>query len=67
MPENIFNKRIASNYDFADRSMFAEDTINKTCSLLEELADNGRVLEFAIGTGRVALPLQERGVEIHGI
>ena len=67
MPENIFNKRIASNYDFADRSMFAEDTINQTCSLLEELAGNGRVLEFAIGTGRVALPLQERGVEIHGI
>lgn len=34
---------------------------------LAELAGPGPVLELGIGTGRVALPLQERGIEVHGI
>src|SRR5262249_5096417 len=35
--------------------------------LLAELAGDGRALELAIGTGRVALPLAQRGAEVHGI
>jgi SAM-dependent methyltransferase len=35
--------------------------------VLAELADHGRALEFGIGTGRIALPLAARGVEVHGI
>ena len=34
---------------------------------LAELAGSGPVLELAVGTGRVALPLAERGLEVHGI
>jgi len=34
---------------------------------LAELADGGRVLELAIGTGRVALPLAGRGVVVEGV
>lgn len=34
---------------------------------LYRLADGGKVLELGIGTGRLALPLSERGVEVHGI
>jgi SAM-dependent methyltransferase len=34
---------------------------------LAELAGDGRALEFAIGTGRLALPLAERGVRVVGI
>jgi len=34
---------------------------------LAELAGPGPVLELAIGTGRLALPLLERGLEVHGI
>jgi SAM-dependent methyltransferase len=34
---------------------------------LAELARGGRALELGIGTGRVALPLAARGVEVHGI
>jgi len=67
MPENIFNERIAVNYDSADKSMYDEDKLNSTCSFLAELAENQRALEFAIGTGRVALPLQQRGVNVSGI
>ncbi|HVE46314.1 MAG TPA: class I SAM-dependent methyltransferase [Acidimicrobiales bacterium] len=34
---------------------------------IAELAAGGRVLEFGIGTGRLALPLAERGLEVHGV
>jgi len=67
MPENIFDERIAANYDMADQSMFDEGKLNDTCSFLAELANEQSALEFAIGTGRVALPLQQRGVKVSGI
>jgi SAM-dependent methyltransferase len=35
--------------------------------LLAELAGDGAVLELGIGTGRIALPLLEKGVEVQGI
>jgi 2-polyprenyl-3-methyl-5-hydroxy-6-metoxy-1,4-benzoquinol methylase len=35
--------------------------------VLAELAGDGAALEFGIGTGRIALPLARRGVEVHGI
>jgi SAM-dependent methyltransferase len=38
-----------------------------TIDVLKELAHGGRALELGIGTGRVALPLQQAGVEVHGI
>jgi len=34
---------------------------------LAGLADGGRVLELAIGTGRIALPLARRGVVVEGV
>jgi SAM-dependent methyltransferase len=36
-------------------------------ALLAELAHGGRALELGIGTGRIAIPLAARGVEVHGI
>src|SRR6059036_1856181 len=35
--------------------------------LLAELAGEGAALEFGVGTGRIALPLAQRGVRVHGI
>jgi SAM-dependent methyltransferase len=35
--------------------------------LLAELAEGGRVLELGVGTGRIALPLAARGVDMHGV
>jgi len=35
--------------------------------VLKSFAKGGRALELGIGTGRVALPLQQRGLEVHGI
>jgi ubiquinone/menaquinone biosynthesis C-methylase UbiE len=34
---------------------------------LAELARGGKALELGIGTGRIALPLAAKGVEVHGI
>jgi len=42
-------------------------TTEEAVALLAELAQGGRVLELAIGTGRVALPLAERGIKIEGV
>jgi SAM-dependent methyltransferase len=47
--------------------MFAPEVLDPTVDRLVELAGSGRALEFAIGTGRVALPLAARGVEVHGL
>ena len=42
-------------------------TTNEAVELLHEIAANGKTLELAIGTGRVALPLSQRGLVIQGI
>ncbi len=36
-------------------------------TLLSDLAQGGRVLELGIGTGRIAVPLQEKGIDVSGI
>jgi hypothetical protein len=46
--------------------MFAPSVLNPTVTLLEELAQGGPALEVAVGTGRVALPVSARGVEVYG-
>lgn len=47
--------------------MFDADVLRPTVDVLAELADDGAALEFAVGTGRVALPLAARGVPVSGI
>lgn len=67
MPENIFTGPIAENYDHAAADMFEPLLLDRTVSFLVEAAAGGAALEFGVGTGRVALPLSQRGVEVHGI
>lgn len=47
--------------------MFSAAVLGPTLDFLAELAGDGRALEFAIGTGRVGVPLRERGVRVAGI
>jgi SAM-dependent methyltransferase len=47
--------------------MFAPEVLGPAVDRLAELAGGGRALEFAIGTGRVAVPLSQRGVPVAGI
>ncbi len=39
----------------------------ETVEFLASHAGGGSALEFAIGTGRVAIPLSERGIHVDGI
>lgn len=64
---NPFDERVALTYDQGSAHMFEADVLGPTVDVLEELAGDGTALELAIGTGRVALPLAERGVEVYGI
>lgn len=61
-----YGDSIAEIYDERYLETFAEDT-SKAVSFLKELAGDGLALELGIGTGRVALPLAQAGVEVHGI
>ena len=65
--ENYFDEPIAARYDEANADMFSPERVGPAVELLAELAGDGRALELAIGTGRIAVPLAERGVPVHGI
>lgn len=67
VPENRFTGDVARRYDQTHAAAFAGAVLESTVATLGDLAESGRVLEFAIGTGRVALPLAARGVDVTGI
>lgn len=65
--EDIWDSEAANSYDTPGSGMFAPGVLEPTVDRLAELAGDGRALELAIGTGRVAVPLSERGVPVTGI
>jgi SAM-dependent methyltransferase len=67
MTSELWNERVAAGYDDASADMYAPELLRSTVDFLEALAPGGRALEFAIGTGRVALPLRDRGLSVSGI
>jgi SAM-dependent methyltransferase len=64
--EDHFGEAVAAGYD-DDGPMFSAEVVGPTVDVLAELAGDGAALELGIGTGRVALPLAQRGVPVHGI
>lgn len=62
-----FGEAVAARYDERHAEMFDPAVVEPAVEFLAELAGEGAALEFAIGTGRIALPLAGRGVEVHGI
>lgn len=67
MTDGIFDARAAAVYDASSASMFDDAVLGPTVEFLVGFARGGRALEFAVGTGRVALPLRARGVDVWGI
>jgi SAM-dependent methyltransferase len=65
--EDIWDAEAASHYDTPGEGMFAPEVLGPTVDRLAALAAGGRALELAIGTGRVAVPLAQRGVPVTGI
>jgi SAM-dependent methyltransferase len=58
---------VADRYDETSAEMFDPAVLGPAVELLAGLAGDGLVLEFGIGTGRVALPLARRGLQVAGI
>ena len=65
MRQDYFGEEVAARYDGGP--MFSPEVLDPTVDFLAALAPGGAALELGIGTGRVALPLAERGVRVHGI
>ena len=65
--DGYFGEDVASRYDETGSAQFSRGEIDAATELLAALAAGGRALEFAIGTGRIALPLAARGVDVAGI
>ena len=64
--DGYFDERRAATYD-DDDAMFDPAVVDPVVDFLATLSDDGNVLEFGIGTGRIALPLARRGISVHGI
>jgi SAM-dependent methyltransferase len=67
LPEDYFGEEIAARYDNPEWEMFFPEVVDPVVDFLVERAGDGPVLELGIGTGRIALPLSQRGVRVHGI
>jgi SAM-dependent methyltransferase len=65
--DGYFDEHIAARYDESARDMFDADVVEAAVDFLHRIAGNGRALELGIGTGRIAQPLAQRGVRVHGI
>lgn len=67
MPKDYFDERIAERYETYWANLFEPAVVDPAVSFLAELAETRAALELGIGTGRIALPLSQRGVHVHGI
>jgi SAM-dependent methyltransferase len=65
--DDLWDAETAQRYDSPGTGMFDPDVLEPTVAMLARLAEGGPALEFAIGTGRVAIPLAEQGVRVTGI
>lgn len=63
---DLWTAEQAERYDSAD-GMFSPDVVDPAVEALAELTDGGPALEFAIGTGRIGVPLRAKGVPVTGI
>jgi SAM-dependent methyltransferase len=67
MPKNYFDERIAKSYEAKWPELFEPAMVDPVVAFLAELAGTGAAIELGIGTGRIAIPLSQRGVRVHGI
>ena len=67
MPETHFDEWIAARYEVLWPELFDPAVIDPAVDFLAALAASGSALEMGVGTGRIAVPLGRRGVDVHGI
>lgn len=64
---DLWGSTEAASYDAKNAEMFTDDELGPAVEMLAGLAGDGAALEFAAGTGRIALPLARRGVRVHAV
>jgi SAM-dependent methyltransferase len=64
---DVWDEETAEHYDETSAVMFSPEVLDPAVEFLAQLAGDGPALEFAIGTGRVAIPLAQRGIRVCGI
>jgi SAM-dependent methyltransferase len=62
-----FDEQIAARYDEDSLHMSRPEVLGPAVDFLAQLSGDGTALEFGVGTGRIALPLSDTGVRVHGI
>ncbi len=62
-----YGDRFAEIYDEVHAPLSTPEVVEPMADVLADLAGKGPALELGIGTGRIALPLAHRGVEVHGL
>ena len=67
MTKDYFGEDVAAHYDDPDDEMSQAGAIDPVVDFIAGLAGDGAALELGIGTGRIALPLAQRGVRVCGI
>ena len=65
--DGYFNEHVAERYDERYADLTDPAVVDPIVAFLADLARDGAALEFGVGTGRIALPLAQRGVRVHGI
>ena len=66
-PDQHLRPEVAAVYDEGHADRFTTEAVEPAVDVLADLAGTGPVVEFAVGTGRIALPLSARGLKVHGI
>jgi SAM-dependent methyltransferase len=67
VPETHFDEWIAPRYDTLWPELLDPSLLDTAVDVLADLSAGGQALEFGIGTGRLAVPLNKRGVPVRGI
>jgi SAM-dependent methyltransferase len=66
-PDGYFDERVAATFDERTAAKATREAVDPVVDFLVALAGSGRALELGIGTGRIAIPLAQRGASVHGI
>lgn len=66
-PDAHLDPVVAASYDSSDSGRFSTVEIDRVVDFLRSLPGSGPAVEFAVGTGRIAIPLAETGMVVHGI
>jgi SAM-dependent methyltransferase len=67
MPEDHFGEQVAERFDERYAQLAEPAVVDPIVDFIAEVAGVGAALELGVGTGRIALPLADRGVQVHGI